>query len=66
MYGKAFNDTGPVVFRDAASLEEAAAVAKAIIGQLVSRERAQAAAGARDAYLRSRLAAPALSRRLRV
>jgi hypothetical protein len=60
MFGKAFAGTGPVAFRDAAALEGDAEAIKAVIGQLVSHERAQGAAAARDTYLRSLTGLPRL------
>jgi hypothetical protein len=60
MYGKAFAGTGPVSFRDAASLEGPAEAFKAVIGQMVCHERAQAAAAVRERYLRSLTGLPPL------
>jgi hypothetical protein len=60
MYGRAFAASGSVAFRDAASLEGAAEAFQAVIGQMVAYDRSQAAAAARNAYLRSLTGLPPL------
>jgi len=53
MFGKAFDGTGPLAIRDAASIEGPAEALRAVLGQLASQERSQPTARARAAYLHS-------------